>query len=152
MPIGTLIAKSHGDGQRADADRDAEVARRKDGAQQCRGDAHDAGPADGLQHARKDQNEQRGRQRAGERADREEHDAGCIHAAISYRISERGKRQQQHRDDDLIGVDDPDGTGRVGVQFASDRGQRHVGDRAVEDGHDRADDDDRHGQAPRFER
>ena len=45
--------------------------------------------------------------RAGDRADREQRQAGDVDALVPDPIAKRGQRQQQHRDRQLIAVDHP---------------------------------------------
>ena len=54
----------------------------------------------------------RRRERAAERGEREHRQPGLRHAPVADDLAERGERQQQHEDRQLVGVDDPDRGGR----------------------------------------
>jgi hypothetical protein len=98
-------------------------------------DAHDAGRADALENARANQPAEAIRQRAAERSDREQREAGDVDPAITEAFAKRRERQQQDSDRQLIGVDDPDRRRGRRPDFLADRRQRDVGDCAVEHRH-----------------
>jgi preprotein translocase subunit SecE len=108
--------------------------------------AHDRGAADPLHDAGGNELRQARRERAEQRAEREDGDPGLIDRPVAHPLAQRGERQQQRDDHQLVGVDHPDrGRGR-GADLARDARQRDVGDGAVEHGHGDADRDRQHGE------
>ena len=93
---------------------------------------HDGRGAEALDHARHDQARQRPGDRAEQRRDREQGDAGKMHAALPEALAERRERKQRRHQPELVGVDDPHG--RVGrhAEIDRDRRQRRVRDRRIE--------------------
>ena len=57
---------------------------------------------------------------------------------LAAQFAERSERQQRDRHGELIGVDHPDRTRRIGAKLLGDGRQRDVGDRAVEHRHRKA--------------
>ena len=70
------------------SDSAAKPAAGIDEADQGAVDAHDPRGAEALQHARDDQRRQRGRQRAGQRGEGEQHQAGLVDAAVAVDFSQ----------------------------------------------------------------
>ena len=136
--------RRHRDDEGVEADAAAEQGPGIGEAHQRAVDREHAGGAEALPDPRDDQRRHVLRQRAGDRAEREDRQAPEIDAAIADALAERGERQQPHHHRELIGVDDPDRFGRAGVELGGDRRQRDVGDRSVEHRHGDADGDRQH--------
>ena len=123
------------DHQRVVADAAPQHRRWISGADQRRIDAEHRGGADALEHPRRDQLWQSVRQRAQPRAQREQRQPGQVHAGVADAITQRGERQQEHGDRQLIGIDDPHRLRRLGMEPGGDGRQRDIGDGAVEHRH-----------------
>ena len=84
----------------------------------------------------------------GGRADqcrrRIEDETEAVDPAISENVAERRERQQRDQHRELIGIDDPDRVGRVGVHILGDDRQRDIDDRGVEHRHRQADHQGQH--------
>ncbi|CAG2142307.1 hypothetical protein LMG19282_02212 [Cupriavidus campinensis] len=128
----------HPHDQRVEPDAAPELGRRVDEAHQRGVHAHDAGAADALQHPRRHQHRQVGRQRAEHRADQEGGQTDPVHALVAEDVAQRRQRQQADGDRELVGVYDPDGPGGIGVERPRDGRQRDIGNGAVQHGHDQA--------------
>ena len=129
------------DGERVEAHRLAELGGGKNIADEGGIDAHDAGGADALEDARGGEKIERPRAGAAERGDGEHDHAGAVDAAVTVNVAERGERQQQDDDGELIDADNGDRLRRGGVEVARDGRQRHIGNRGVHDGQGERDDD-----------
>jgi hypothetical protein len=134
--------------QGIDPDAPAELVGGIDKAEQGRVDAHDPGAAKTLEDARGNECRQRPGERAGQGAEREHGQTRDEDGPVAAQLAERGERQQRDRHGELIGVDHPDGTRRVGAKLGGDGRQRDVGDRAVEHRHRKADQDHEHRPQP----
>ena len=121
--------------QRIIADAPPEHARRIGRANQRRIHAHDRGRANTLEHAGGDQRRQAVRERATDRPQGEQRKPRNINAPIPKPVAERGQRQHEHRDRQLIGIDDPHRCRGGRAEVLRDRRQRDICDRSVEDGH-----------------
>ena len=163
-PIGTLIANSHSQepmarmpaatvGAMAAASETTsalipnaapEQTVRPGVAHQRAVHAHDAGGADALHDACGDERRQRLRQRAGERADDEDHETRDVDAAVAEPLAERGDGQQRDDGGELVGIDDPDRRCRRRVDAMRDGGERDIRDGRVEHRHRDAEADGQH--------
>ena len=75
---------------------------------------------------------ERGREAAQQRGDGEDREPGLEHAAAPEAVAGGAAEDQQAREHEGVGVDDPLQARDVGVQLAADRGQGDVDDRVVE--------------------
>jgi len=73
---------------------------------------------------------------AGQRGQREQHQPGDEHPPSTKQIGGTATEQQEARERDRVGVDDPLEVRFREVQAAADRRQRDVDDRHVEDHHE----------------
>ena len=105
------------------------------GEQGQRGGAQRRGP-DALQHPSGDQPADRGRDGAQHGRDGEHRDAGQEHPLAAEAVGEDAAGQQQHGDQQHVGVDDPLQTGQLGVQPVLHIGQRRTNNRVVEQHHE----------------
>ena len=113
-----------------------QVLGRIDEAEQGRVHAHDARAAEALQQARHHQHGERLRTGAQHRGRHEQRDAGEEHPPVAVEVAQRGKRQEGDGDNQLIGVDNPDGRRRRDVELVGKRRQCHVGYGDIQYGHD----------------
>ena len=86
--------------------------------------------------------------RAGDRGDGEDRHADQEDAPPAEAVAQRAADQQQRGEEERIRLDDPLRLGRRGVEFALDRRQRDVDDRAVDERHARAEDRGHQHPAP----
>jgi hypothetical protein len=105
------------------------------------------GGADSLHRARRDQHGGIERQSAGERREREQHDAGGVHAPCAEPVAERARRKHQHGERERVRVDDPLQTRDIRLQIRADLRQCDVDDSHVELRDDEADADGRENAA-----
>ena len=85
-----------------------------------------------LQHAEGDQQAERGGDAAQQRRDREDDEPRLEDAAAAEPVPGGPAEDQQAREHERVGVDDPLQARDTCVQFATDRGQGDVDDRVVE--------------------
>jgi hypothetical protein len=111
------------------------------------------GPADGLQHAERDQPAQAGRQAAQPGTPGEDGQADQEGPATADPVGGRARQHQETGQHERVAVDGPLQSGDRGVQVPPDGRQRDVDDRAVQ-AHDeqaRAADDEHEQAAPAAE-
>ena len=101
--------------------------------------------AEPLGDARREECGQRAGQGAGRRGRREERQSGDVDLPVSDHLAQRRQRKQRDDDGRLVSVDDPHGVGGADSQFGRERGQRDVGDGAVDDGQPHAECDGEDG-------
>jgi len=92
--------------------------------------------ADALQAAGEVEEGRVGRQRAEQRGDREDREAEGEDAPAAEPVGERAGGQQEHRERQDVGVDDPLEVGEARVERRTQVGQRHVHDGQVEHEHE----------------
>ena len=71
--------------------------------------------------------------------------SGDVDLPVSDHLAQRRQRKQRDDDGRLVSVDDPHGVGGADSQFGRERGQRDVGDGAVDDGQPHAECDGEDG-------
>ncbi|MNS99034.1 hypothetical protein D3C72_1334210 [compost metagenome] len=101
-----------------------------------------------MQAARCNQQPQRLRQHGNGRCNGEAQQANEIHLAVADALTQRRQRQQQAQRAQLVGIDDPDCLGGLGIELLGHRGQGQIHDRAIEYGHNQAQHDHQHREAP----
>jgi hypothetical protein len=92
--------------------------------------------AEALRSARGDQPRLRLRHPAGQRGEREDDEAEHEHASAPHQVSEPPTEQQEAAEGERVRVDDPRQVVLGEAQRASDRRQRHIYDRGVDDEHE----------------
>ena len=102
--------------------------------------------ADGLHHAKDDQQLHGRGEAAQQRAEREQHQPELEDARASEAVGHRAREHQQAGEHQRVGVDRPLQLRDRRVQFAADRGQRDVHDRVVEPDDEQAHAADREDQ------
>ena len=107
--------------------------------------AHHHGRAHALQHAREHQDGKRAGKGATKGADGEKHHPRQVEPTETEQLAGRGGRQKRHDDDQLEGVDNPNGIGGGDLQPGGNGGQGHVANRTVDDGQEKAGEDGGHG-------
>ncbi len=95
-------------------------------------DAEDAGAAQPLHRAGHGQLRQGLRDGAEQRGADEHDEPDAAHAGMAEFLTQRGHRQQRDDIGELIGVDDPDGSGIGGMHIARDAGHGDVDHRVVQ--------------------
>ncbi len=105
--------------------------------------AHQRRAAKPLDDARQRQGVQGVGKGAKQRGQGKDHQSALIHSAVAKHVAQKRKRQQGDDNSYLVGVDDPDRTGRRGIQIAGDGRQSDVRDRAIQHGHRNTDDNGR---------
>ena len=141
--VGEHAAEQHTGGAARSAhrtpDADGAVAGRALGEgggedRQRRGGDHRA--AETLDRPSGDQHALAARQPAGQRGEREQHQTGDEHSPAPEQIGGAAAQQQEARERDRVGVDDPLQVLLGEVQAPADRGQRNVDDLDVENHHE----------------
>ena len=103
--------------------------------------------AEALEGAGDDQEDVRGRQAAGQRGEREEHEAADEHPPAPEQVGEPSAEQQEAAEEEGVGVDDPGEVVLAELEVAADRREGDVDDRGVDDdqelGHREQDEGDR---------
>ena len=101
-------------------------------------DGRGDGAAESLHGARRDQELLRRREAARERGGREQPDAREEQAPLTVEVAEPAAQEEEAAERQQIGVHDPGERGLGEAEIGSDRRQRDVHDRRVEDDHQRA--------------
>ena len=110
---------------------------------QAEGQEH--GRADALHHPHRDQRADAAGQRAAGRGQREQHQPPGVRPRPPEPVTEHRRRDQQHREAQVVGVDRPLEVGQRRVQVALDRGEgrgHHQGVQGRHEGADRRQHDD----------
>ena len=103
--------------------------------------------AEGLHDAGADEEGHRRRERADDRGDREDQDAPDERTPPADQVGEPAERDQERREDDVVGVEDPRQVADRGVrERLADARERDVDDRGVEEGQERPERGDRPGR------
>ena len=99
---------------------------------------HQHGRAEGLHDAGADEEADRRREGADHRGDREDQDTPDERASPADQVGHPAERDQERREDDVVGVQDPRQVADRGVrERLADAGERDVDDRGVEERQER---------------
>ena len=102
---------------------------------------HHRGRADSLHRAGADEHPRLGGQRAGGRREREQGDAEQEDPAPAEPVTDRGGGEQQRREGQRVGVDEPLQVGQRGAELGLDHRQRGGHDQVVQRDHEHRDAD-----------